>query len=670
MGPQTWTDLDLDTIAINAIRVLAAEAVQAANSGHPGMPMGAAPMAYTLWTRHLRVSPQHPHWPDRDRFVLSAGHASMLLYSLLYLTGFDVAVEDLRQFRQWGSSTPGHPEYGETPGVETTTGPLGQGFGNAVGMAIAEAKLAAEFTRGQHTPVDHYTYVMASDGDMMEGVQSEAASLAGHLGLGKLVVLYDDNQVTIDGPTDLAFSEDVPARFRGYGWHTQVVENGNDIEAIDAAIAAARATSDRPSLIAVQTRIGFGSPAKENTSSAHGEPLGVDELAATKVNLGWPEAEPFAVPSEALAHFRTAVDRGTVLEASWQAGITAYRDEHPKLAAELARRLDGSLPEGWGQDLPVFGPQDGPLATRAASGKVLNALADRLPELIGGSADLSPSNKTVIESSPDFSRAHRNASNLRFGVREHAMGAVMNGIALHGGLRAYGGTFLIFHDYMRPSVRLAALMGLPTVYVYTHDSIALGEDGPTHQPIEQLASLRVVPNLVMIRPADANETREAWRAAIAEPGPVALALTRQKLPVLEGVADAAALASGGYVLLDTAESLQIILLASGSEVHLVLEAARRLAGDGIGARVVSLPSWELFDRQDTGYRESVLPAAVRCRLAVEAGTKFGWERYVGERGEVLGIDRFGASAPGGENLQRFGFSVDNVEARARALVNG
>ena len=568
------TTAAVDTLAVNTIRMLAADAVQRAKSGHPGMPMGAAAMAYVLWTRHMKHNPRNPDWPNRDRFVLSAGHASMLLYSLLHLTGYDLSMEELKRFRQWGSAIPGHPEYGVTPGVETTTGPLGQGFANAVGMALAEARLAAEFNRGDHRPVDHHTFVIASDGDMMEGVQAEAASFAGHLGLGKLVVLYDDNKITIEGETALAFSEDVPARHRAYGWHTQTVSDGNDLDAIDAAIHAAKAVDDKPSLIAIETRIGYGSPNRENTAKAHGEPLGEDELALTKSQLGWPAEPPFYVPDDVATHFRRAVSDGNSLEASWQAGMERYADAHPQLAAELDRRTRRDLPLDWGRGLPGFEPNDGPIATRAASGKVLNALAATVPEMIGGSADLAGSNKTLLDGHDDLGPGAFEGRNLRFGVREHAMGAMMNGMALHRGLRPYGGTFLIFSDYMRPAIRLAALMRLPTIYVYTHDSIGLGEDGPTHQPIEQLASLRAIPGLVVLRPGDANETREAWAAAIEEEGPVAVALTRQKLPVLETDADASNVRRGAYIFADANVDgePEIILIASGSELQLVVGA--------------------------------------------------------------------------------------------------
>ncbi len=673
--PEEQNTAAIDQLCVNTIRMLSADAVQKANSGHPGLPMGAAPMAYALWTRFLRFNPANPAWPGRDRFVLSAGHGSMLLYSLLHLSGYDLSMEEIKQFRQWGSATPGHPEYGETPGVETTTGPLGQGFGNAVGMALAEARLAAEFNRPGHEIVDHYTYVLAGDGDMMEGVQAEAASLAGHLGLHKLVVLYDDNKITIEGHTPLTFSEDVKARYEAYGWYVQQVEDGTDVEAIEAAIDRARQQVEGPSLIAVRTQIGYGSPNKQDTSSAHGEPLGEEELRLTKENLGWPLEPTFWVPAEVGERFAAVAEKGARWEQEWLGKLQAYGEAEPELAAEWQRRMNAELPPDWTGALPTFAPSDGKLATRAASGKILNALAEALPELMGGSADLAPSNKTVISSSGDFGRGAYDQRNLRFGIREHAMGSMMNGMALHGGLIPYGATFLVFADYMRPAVRLAALMGLRVIYVYTHDSIVVGEDGPTHQPVEQIASLRLIPNMTVIRPADANEVSEAWRVAIERrEGPVALVLTRQGLPILDrveqGFAKAEMLRRGGYVLADVPAGAdpELILIASGSEVPLVLEAWGRLVADGIACRVVNLASWELFEEQDEEYRLGVLPPSVGARLAVEAGTTFGWARYVGSGGDVLGIDRFGASAPGSVNLEKFGFCADEVEKRARALL--
>lgn len=669
---------DLDTLCVNTIRTLAADAVQKANSGHPGMPMGAAPMTYALWTRLLRFNPGDPTWPNRDRFVLSAGHGSMLLYALLHLTGHDLSLDDIKEFRQWDSATPGHPEFGHTPGVETTTGPLGQGCGNAVGMALAEARLAAEFNRPGHQIIDHRTYVVAGDGDLMEGVQSEAASLAGHLGLHKLTLLYDDNLITIDGGTDISFGEDVEKRYEAYGWHVQFVEDGNDVDAIAAAMTVADEELERPSLIRVRTNIGYGSPNRQDSSKAHGEPLGEEELRLTKENLGWPPDASFEVPAAVAEHFGGALERGAAWQAEWEARWNDYRSEHAAEAAELTRRLDGELPAGWDADLPVYAADTDPLATRAASGKVLNAIARRLPELIGGSADLAGSNKTDIDGGGDFGRGNYGARNIRFGVREHAMGAILNGMALHRGFIPYGGTFLIFSDYMRPSIRLAALMKQRVIYVYTHDSIAVGEDGPTHQPVEQVASLRAMPGLAVIRPADANETNEAWRVAIQRAGaPTALVLTRQALPILGAIESSAAgaegpegLARGAYVVADNATGgdLDIILMASGSEVHVALIAWQSLAAGGVKARMVSMPCWELFEQQDETYRDGVLPPDVPCRLAVEAGTSFGWGRYVGLAGAVIAIDRYGASAPGPTNMEKFGFSAANIEERARALL--
>ncbi len=665
---------DLDNLCVNTIRMLAADAVQKANSGHPGMPMGAAAMAYALWSRFLRFDPHDPAWANRDRFVLSAGHGSMLLYALLHLTGHEVSLDDIRDFRQWGSATPGHPEFGHTPGVETTTGPLGQGFANGVGMAIAEARLAAEFNRPDHAIVDHRTYVLASDGDIMEGVQSEAASLAGHLGLHKLIVLYDDNRITIDGAVDLTFSEDVPRRFEAYGWRVEGVADGNDVDAIADAVAAANEEVERPSLICIRTHIGYGSPNRQDSSKSHGEPLGEDELHLTKANLGWPTDAEFHVPENVRLHLAGVGERGTELHERWRESWQEYHGAYPAAAGALQDRLAGRLADGWDTDLPTYSAEQGPLATRAASGKALNALAGRVPALIGGSADLAGSNKTDLEGGGDFGREAHTGRNIRFGIREHGMGAILNGMALHGGFIPYGGTFLIFSDYMRPSIRLAALMGQQVIYVFTHDSIGVGEDGPTHQPIEQVASLRTIPGMLVIRPADANETSEAWRLALQRgSNPTALVLTRQKVPVLAAleaeVASAKQLARGAYTLIDSpAPTPEIILLATGSEVHVALAAWRRLVDDGVGARLVSLPCWELFEEQDDDYRDEVLPPRVTRRLAVEAGTSFGWSRYVGSRGEVVSIDRFGASAPGAVNFEKFGFTADNVESRARALL--
>jgi transketolase len=666
------TQDELDQLCINTIRTLAMDAVQKANSGHPGMPMGAAPMAYVLWTHFLKHNPANPHWPDRDRFVLSAGHGSMLLYSLLHLTGYDLPLEELQNFRQWGSRTPGHPEHGLTPGVETTTGPLGQGFANGVGLAIAERFLAGRFNRPGHTVVDHYTYAIVSDGDLMEGVASEAASLAGHLGLGKQIYLYDDNHISIEGSTDLAFTEDVERRFQAYGWHVQRVDDGNDLDAIAAAIEAAQAVTDQPSLIMVRTHIAYGSPGKQDTAEAHGAPLGEEEVRRTKENLGWPTEPPFYIPDEVLPHFREAVERGRACEAEWQARFEAYAAEYPQLAAEWQPAMEGQLPVGWDADLPHFTPADGSLATRQVSGQVLNAIAPYLPTLLGGSADLAPSNNTLLKKYGDITSDDFSGRNLHFGVREHAMGSIANGLALHGGLIPYTGTFLVFSDYMRPSIRLAAMMGLPVIFIFTHDSIGLGEDGPTHQPIEQLAALRTIPRLIVLRPADATETVEAWRVALTHrDGPVALALTRQKLPVLDRTerADADGVARGAYVLADAeGEQPDIILIATGSEVHPALEARKQLAEKGTQARVVSMPSWELFDRQPQTYRDQVLPPTVTARLAVEAGVPQGWHRYVGPAGEVIGLDRFGASAPYKTLMEKFGFTAENIVSRALALL--
>ena len=648
----------LDQLCINTIRTLAMDAVQQADSGHPGTPMALAPLAYVLWQQHLRYNPANPEWPDRDRFILSAGHACMLLYSVLYLTGYDLTLEEIKQFRQWGSRTPGHSEHGVTPGVEATTGPLGQGTGNAVGMAIAEAQLAALFNRPGHSVVDHNTYFLASDGDLMEGISHEACSLAGHLKLGKLIGFYDDNRITIDGSTDLAFSDDTAKRFESYGWHVQRIADGNDLDAIDDAITQAKRVTDRPSLIIVRTHIAWGSPHKQDTADAHGAPLGVDEVKATKQNLGWPSLEPFYVPDEALAHWRRARTRGTRLEADWRKKWDAYRAAHPDLAAELERRIAGRLPAGWDAALPVFGPKDAQ-ATRAASGKVLNALAAKLPELIGGSADLTGSNNTEIKGG-DAGR------NFHYGVREHAMGAVLNGITLHRGFMPFGGTFLIFSDYMRPSIRLAALTRLKPIYVFTHDSIGLGEDGPTHQPIEQLATLRAIPNMTVIRPSDPTEVVEAWRAAITHrDGPVALVLTRQKVPVVDRAkyAPAAGLHRGGYVLADSPNP-DIVFMATGSEVELILGAYEKLKADGRRPRAVSMPCLEYFAKQSQDYRSSVFPPGVP-RIAVEAAAPQSWYRWVGESGVIMGIERFGESAPYQRIYKEFGLTVDGVVAEAR-----
>jgi transketolase len=660
---------DVDELCINTLRFLSVDAVEQAHSGHPGMPLGAAPMAYVLWDRFLRYNPRDPAWPDRDRFILSAGHGSALLYSLLHMTGYDLPLQELRDFRQWGSRTPGHPERGDTPGVEVTTGPLGQGFGMGVGMAMAERFLAGYFNEANHEIIDHYTYAIVSDGDLMEGVASEAASLAGMLGLGKLIYLYDDNDISIEGHTALAFTEDVAGRFGAYGWQVCSVEDGNDVGAIEAAIGAAQAERERPSLIIVRTHIGYGSP-KQDMAEAHGEPLGAEAAAETKRRLGWPLEPTFHIPDEARSHMGKAVQRGAELRAEWQERLNAYRGAHPDKAAELERAMSGELPAGWDSDVPVFAPDDGPMATREASGKVLNSLAKRLPTLIGGSADLAPSTKTLLAGCEDFHQRGPSARNIHFGVREHAMGTIVNGMALHGGVIPYGATFLVFSDYMRPSLRLAAMMGARSIFVFTHDSIGVGEDGPTHQPIEHVMSLRAIPGLTVLRPADPNETAAAWRVAIERDGPVAFALTRQKVPVLDAEAHDVAngVRRGAYVVADAeAERPEVLLIATGSEVHLALAAREELAAKGIHARAVSMPSWELFDEQTAKYRDRVLPPGVP-KLAIEAGTARGWGDYVGSEGDVIGLRRFGASAPGALVMEKLGFSVANVVQRALALV--
>ncbi len=659
-----------DLLCINSIRALAMDAVQQADSGHPGTPMALAPLAWVLWQRHLRVDPAEPAWPDRDRFVLSCGHACMLVYAALYLSGFDLSLDDLKRFRQWGSRTPGHVEYGVTPGVDATTGPLGQGIGNAVGMAIAEAELAALFNRPGHSIVDHRTYFICSDGDLMEGISHEACSLAGHLKLGHLIGFYDDNHITIDGSTDLTFSDDTARRFEAYGWHVQRVADGNDTAALDAATLAAQAVTDRPSLIIVRTHIAFGSPHKQDSAEAHGAPLGEEEVKLTKQQLGWPSPEPFCVPEESLARWRTAKERGARLHADWRRRWDAYRAAFPDLARELERRLAGRLPEGWDAALPSFGAADAQ-ATRAASAKVLNAIAPKVPELIGGSADLTGSNLTYIKGSGDAGDGHWSERNFHFGIREHAMGAVLNGLAYHRGFIPFGGTFLIFSDYMRPSIRLAALAELKTIYVFTHDSIGLGEDGPTHQPIEQLASLRAMHNLAVIRPADPGETVEAWRAAIRHAGgPVALVLTRQKLAVIDRTkyGAAAGLHRGGYVLADAAGTPRVILLATGSEVEIALAAYERLKSEGVPARVVSMPCFEYFSAQPAQYRDDVLPPGVPLRIAIEAAAPDSWYRWVGDRGVILGIERFGASAPYQRIYTEMGLTADHLVAEARRLL--
>ena len=660
----------IDDLCINTMRALAIDAVETAKSGHPGAPMGLAPAAYVLWTRILKHNPKNPEWVDRDRFVLSGGHASMLLYSLLYLCGYDLSLDDVKNFRQWGSKTPGHPEYGLTPGVETTTGPLGQGFANAVGMAMAERHLAARFNLDGHGIVDHHTYVMCGDGDLMEGVASEAASMAGHLGLGKLIVIYDDNRISIEGGTELAFTEDVAARFKGYDWHVLSVADGNDLEAIQQAFEAARAEINKPSLILLRTQIAYGSPNKQGSSEAHGAPLGEEEVRLTKEFLGCPVDKVFYVPDQVLEAFKEYMQKGRDEESAWQEKFDALSGAQPDQAKAFIHAITGKLPAGWDENLPDFSETDA-IATRAASGQVLNAIAHNLPTLLGGSADLAPSNNTIIKSSHDFQKKAYGGRNIRFGVREHAMGGILSGMALHKGVRPYGGTFLVFADYMRPSIRLAALMGLPVTYVFTHDSIAVGEDGPTHQPVEHLASLRAIPGLTLIRPADAYETQAAWQQAILKKdGPVALLLSRQKLPVLKATASAAlnGVDKGAYILADTDGKPDLILIASGSEVNVCLEAKSKLAEKDVAARVVSMPSWELFEASPQNYKDSVLPPDVTARVAVEAGISLGWERYVGNGNPIVSIDRFGASAPGGTVMEKFGFTVDNVVDRALEIL--
>jgi len=678
----------LDQLSVNTIRFLSVDAVEKADSGHPGLPMGAAPMAYVLWTRFLKHNPANPGWEDRDRFVLSAGHGSMLLYSLLYLTGYDLPLEQIKQFRQWGSHTPGHPERGLTPGVEVTTGPLGQGFANSVGMAIAEDYLGARYNRPGHQIVNHYTYALVSDGDLMEGVSSEAASLAGHLKLGKLICLYDDNHITLSAATDITFTEDCARRFEAYGWHTQKVENGNDLEAIERALRAAQAERERPSLIIARTHLGYGSPHKQDTFEAHGSPLGKEEVKLTKQALGWPLDPPFYVPDKILAHFRLALENGKQAEAEWNGRVSDYSKAFPILAREFQQCMAGELPKGWDTDIPIFPTDPKGMATRAASGKVLNSIVAKVPSLIGGSADLDPSTRTALTAMGDFENPRDEAGNLQgstgggwsyagrnlhFGVREHAMGSIANGLAVHGGIIPFTATFLIFSDYMRPPIRLAALMEQRVIFVFTHDSIALGQDGPTHQPIEQLASLRAIPNLIVIRPCDANETAVAWRVALEmRHRPVALVLTRQDVPTLDRgqYASADGLRRGAYVLVDAPNGKpDIILIGTGSEVSLIVAACHKLTEREINVRVVSMPSWELFDAQPQSYRDAILPPKARARLAVEAGATQGWCKYVGSAGDVIGVDRFGASAPGEIVMREYGFTVDHLCERAMKLVN-
>jgi transketolase len=673
IAERAMSDTQITERAINTIRFLAADAVQQAKSGHPGMPMGAASMAYTLWTRHLKFDPGDPKWPDRDRFVLSAGHGSALLYSLLHLSGFDLPLEELKRFRQLGSKTPGHPEFGETPGVETTTGPLGQGFAMGVGMALAAEHLAAQYNRPDYPVVDHTIYGIVSDGDLMEGVASEAASLAGHLRLGRLIYLYDDNHITIDGTTELSFTEDRVKRFKAYGWHVVVVPNGDDVAAIDKALKAAK-RDPRPSLIACRTHIGFGLPTKQDKSSAHGEPPGDDELDGAKRNLGWPTEPRFLVPDDVREHFAKATARGRRAHKKWKKLFTGYAQAHGELAAQFKRTQAGDLPAGLAELIPPLPADPKGVATRAASGKALNALAPALPELIGGSADLTPSNQTLIKDGGDYTPEAPGNRYIRFGVREHAMAAMLNGIALHGGLIPYAGTFLVFADYMRPSIRLAALMGQRVIYVFTHDSIGVGEDGPTHQPIEHVASLRAIPNVAVLRPADANETNLAWLVALERTsGPTALALTRQALPVYDRqkFASAEGLRKGAYVMGDLGQGApRVVLMASGSELELIVQAAEQLSQQGIAVRLVSFPSWELFAAQPESYRSQVLPSTIPARVAVEAGVSMGWERWVGDGGVIVAIDRFGASGPYKDVYKHLGLTVEAVVAAAEKAMGG
>ena len=678
---------EVEKKCIDTIRFLAADAIEKAKSGHPGMPLGAAAAAFTLWTKHLKHNPKNPQWPDRDRFVLSSGHASMLLYSLLHLTGYNLTLDDIKNFRQWGSRTPGHPEYKHTPGVEVTTGPLGQGLANAVGMAIAEAQLGARFNRDGAKLVDHFTYVMTSDGDMMEGVASEACSLAGHLRLGKLIVLYDDNKVTLAGSAALSCTENIELRFKSYGWQVQTVKDGNDVAAIDRAIKKAKKDTDRPSLICVQSTIGYGAPCKQGSCEAHGSPLGADELKGAKAALGWPAEPSFFVPDEARKLFRKALTRGKKFENKWQDDLNAFKQAQPAIAAEFLRTLNGEMPADWEAALTEFPAGSKDIATRKASESVIQAIAAKIPEFAGGSADLNPSTFTWLKGLGDFQSPTTSSAglhgmvggpwsyagrNIHFGVREHAMGSIAVGMALHGGIIPYTATFLPFADYMRPPMRLAALMGVRTIFVFTHDSIGVGEDGPTHQPIEQIMNLRQVPNMTVIRPADANETVEAWRLALSNTkGPTTLVFSRQNLPVLDrSVCNAASgTRRGGYILWESSANPELILIATGSEVSMTLTAARKLASEDINVRVVSLPSWEIFDRHPQEYRHSVLPPGITARISIEAGIKLGWEHYVGLSGKIIGMDSFGASAPGPVLYEKFGFTVDKIIAAAEELLH-
>lgn len=664
-------DTDLATRTINTLRFLAADAVQKANSGHPGLPMGAASMAYVAWRHHMTQDPSNPTWPNRDRFILSAGHGSMLLYGLLHLSGYPIGLDDIKQFRQWGSKTPGHPEMDRQIGIETTTGPLGQGFANGVGMAIAERWLSTRFNRPGYDVVDHHTFAIVSDGDLMEGVSHEAASLAGHLGLGKLIYLYDDNRITIDGSTDLSYSDDVEMRFESYGWQVIQVDDGNDRDAIEHAIVSGKSEFDRPTLIIARTHIGFGSPNKQDTAGAHGAPLGEEEILLTKQALGWPTEPDFLVPDDVVAHMREIVEIGSSAREKWEELMSKYGTEYPELAIEWERFMNGKTVQGWDAELPTF-EEGSAIATRAASGKFLQAVDTHIPNLLGGSADLAGSNNTYLESRGDFSCDNPGGGNIHFGIREHAMASIANGLVLHGGIRPYCATFLVFSDYMRPAIRLGALMGLPVTYVFTHDSIGLGEDGPTHQPVEHLMALRTIPNLTVIRPSDGNETVEAWKIALeAKDGPVLLILTRQKLKNrgMGGSSEDNRVARGGYVVTDADGTADLILIATGSEVQLALDAAVELSAEGIATRVVSMPSWELFEQQSAAYREDVLPDNIMARVSIEAGVTTGWERYVGPAGVMIGMNGFGASAPSGVLFEKFGFSVSHIKEEARRLLD-
>jgi transketolase len=662
-------EMNPDQLTITTIRTLSMDAVQKANSGHPGAPMGLAPAAYTLFKYFLKHNPKNPAWMDRDRFVLSGGHGSALLYSLLYLFGYGLNLDDLKNFRQWGSRTPGHPEYGETPGVETTTGPLGQGIANAVGMAMAERHLAVRFNKADKALIDHHTYVMCGDGDLMEGVALESISLAGHLGLGKLILLYDDNGITIEGKTDIAFTENVRAKFESQNWHVVTVKDGNDMDEIKEAVQAGKDEATRPTLVQIKTHIAYGSPHKQDSSDAHGSPLGAEEIKLTKKFYGVPEDKDFYVPDEVLENCRKALAKGEEMEHAWQEVFDTYKAHYPEFAGQFVDAVSGFLTQGWDSKIPVFKPEDGPVATRSASGKVLNAIADHLPTLMGGSADLAPSNNTYIKNAADFQKGAWEGRNIRFGVREHAMGAIMSGMFLHSGVRPFGGTFLVFADYMRPAIRVASLMKLPLIYVFTHDSVAVGEDGPTHQPVEHLASLRAIPNLTVVRPADANETALAWKKALMTlDSPTALILSRQNLPTLDVSKKDGEFNYGAYTVENVTDP-DLILIATGSEVHICVEAAEVLEKDHhIKTAVVSMPSWELFEKAPASYRERILPSHVKTRIAVEAGISMGWEKYVGTEGRIIGINRFGASAPGGKVLKEYGFSSENIVKNALEML--